>query len=388
MGKIWRETRTMTTPLRMFWFLPTSGDGPYLGSQEQWRPAEIDYLQQIAQAADRLGFEGVLLPTGPSCLDGWTLASVLAPLTRRLKFLVALRPGVIAPGYAARQAGALDRALAGRLLLNIVTGGNPGELAQDGLWLDHEARYAQTDEFLTVWRAIAAGQPIDFEGRHYRVCSPGRLAFPSVTKPYPPLYFGGSSPAGLEVAGRHVDHYLTWGEPPAQVAEKFAAAKAAAAAHGRSLRFGLRIHLIVRETEAEAWDAADRLISRVTDEAIEAARERRERLSESEGQRRMTALHGFRRDALEIAPNLWAGVGLIRDGAGTALVGDPATVAARLREYQAVGVETVIASGYPHLEEAYHTAELLFPELGLDRPRAETPLVGRDFAANRAVAAS
>ena len=378
----------MTSPLRMFWFLPTSGDGPYLGSQEQWRPAEIGYMQQIAQAADRLGFEGVLLPTGPSCLDGWTLASVLAPLTQRLKFLVALRPGIIAPGYAARQAGALDRALDGRLLLNIVTGGNPGELQQDGLWLDHDARYAQTDEFLTVWRAIASGEPIDFEGRHYRVRSPGRLAFPPVTKPHPPLYFGGSSPSGLEVAGRHADHYLTWGEPPALVAEKFAAAKVAAAAHGRTLRFGLRIHLIVRETEAEAWEAADRLISRVTDDAIAAARERRSRVSESEGQRRMTALHGFRRDALEIAPNLWAGVGLIRDGAGTALVGDPATVAARLREYQAVGVETVIASGYPHLEEAYRTAELLFPELGVDRVRAETPLVGRDFAANRAVAAS
>ncbi|MBV8683716.1 MAG: LLM class flavin-dependent oxidoreductase, partial [Caulobacteraceae bacterium] len=132
----------------------------------------------------------------------------------------------------------------------------------------------------------------------------------------------------------------------------------------------------------------DRLISRVTDDAIAAARERRSRVSESEGQRRMTALHGFRRDALEIAPNLWAGVGLIRDGAGTALVGDAATVAARLREYQSVGVETVIASGYPHLEEAYRTAELLFPEIGVDRVRAETPLVGRDFAANRAVAAS
>jgi len=378
----------MTSPLRMFWFLPTSGDGPYLGSQEQWRPAEIGYMQQIAQAADRLGFEGVLLPTGPSCLDGWTLASVLAPLTQRLKFLVALRPGIIAPGYAARQAGALDRALDGRLLLNIVTGGNPGELQQDGLWLDHDARYTQTDEFLTVWRAIASGEPIDFEGRHYRVRSPGRLASPPVTKPHPPLYFGGSSASGLEVAGRHADHYLTWGEPPALVAEKFAAAKVAAAAHGRTLRFGLRIHLIVRETEAEAWEAADRLISRVTDDAIAAARERRSRVSESEGQRRMTALHGFRRDALEIAPNLWAGVGLIRDGAGTALVGDPATVAARLREYQAVGVETVIASGYPHLEEAYRTAELLFPELGVDRVRAETPLVGRDFAANRAVAAS
>jgi alkanesulfonate monooxygenase len=185
-----------------------------------------------------------------------------------------------------------------------------------------------------------------------------------------------------------VDYYLTWGEPPEAVAEKFTAARAAAEAHGRTLRFGLRIHLIVRETEAEAWDAADRLISKVTDEAIEAARERRERLSQSEGQRRMTALHGFRRDALEIAPNLWAGVGLIREGAGTALVGDPETVAARLRAYQAIGVDTIIASGYPHLEEAYTVAELLLPALGIERDRPETRIVGRDFAASRLVRAS
>jgi len=379
---------TTDAPLKMFWFLPTAGDGPYLGSQEGWRPTEFGYMQQIAQAADRLGFEGVLLPTGPSCFDGWTLASSLAPLTQRLKFLVALRPGIIAPAYAARQAAALDQILQGRLLLNIVTGGNPSELAQDGVHLEHDARYGQTEEFLTVWRAIASGEPIDFTGKHFRVESPGKLVFPSVQTPYPPLYFGGSSEAGLDVAGKHVDYYLTWGEPPEAVAEKFAAARAAAETHGRTLRFGLRIHLIVRETEAEAWDAADRLISKVTDAAIEAARERRERLSQSEGQRRMTALHGFRRDALEIAPNLWAGVGLIREGAGTALVGDPATVAARLRAYQAVGVDTIIASGYPHLEEAYKVAELLFPELGVSRERAQHRVVGRDFAESRLVRAS
>jgi len=377
-----------TAPLRLFWFLPTAGDGPYLGTQEGWRPAEFDYMQQIAQAADRLGYEGVLLPTGPSCFDGWTLSSALAPLTQRLKFLVALRPGIIAPAYAARQAGALDRVLGGRLLLNIVTGGNRSELAQDGVHLDHAARYAQTDEFLKVWRAVASGQSISFKGQHYHVESEGKLAFPSVQKPHPPLYFGGSSDAGVEVAANHVDYYLTWGEPPEAVAEKFAAVRAAAAVRGRTVRFGLRIHLIVRETEAEAWDAADRLISRITDEAIEAARDRRSLRYESEGQSRMTALHGFRRDALEVAPNLWAGVGLIREGAGTALVGDPETVAARLRAYQAVGVDTIIASGYPHLEEAYKVAELLFPALGIQPKPRDTDIIGRDFAESRLVRAS
>ncbi len=286
----------------------------------------------------------------------------------------------MSPGFAARQAAALDRILEGRLLLNIVTGGNPTELAEDGVFLDHAARYRQTDEFLTIWRAVASGQPIDFKGEHLSAKSPGKLYYPSVQRPHPPLYFGGASDEGIAVAARHTDYYLTWGEPPGAVAEKFAVVRAAAAKEGRNVRFGLRMHLIVRETEAEAWAAADRLISRVTDDAIEAARTRRVDRMDSEGQRRMTALHGFRRDALEIAPNLWAGVGLIREGAGTALVGDPKTVAARLREYQAVGVDTVIASGYPHLEEAYHVAELLFPELGLTRA-AEAPLgqLARDF---------
>jgi alkanesulfonate monooxygenase len=366
-------------PLNMFWFLPTSGDGAYLGSKEGWRPAEFGYMREIAAAADRLGFGGVLLPTGPACLDGWTLTSALAPLTERLKFLVALRPGVLSPAMAARQAVALDRISNGRLLLNVVTGGNPSELEADGLFLSHEERYQQTAEFLTIWRAIVAGEPITFNGRHLSSKSTAPLPFPPLQTPYPPLYFGGSSDAGVEVAAEHVDYYLTWGEPPAQVAEKFAKVRAAAARRGRTVRFGLRIHLIVRETETEAWAAADRLISKLSDQAIAAAQARNAQISESEGQRRMAALHGYRRDALIVGPNLWAGVGLVREGAGTALVGDPATVADRLREYQAIGVDTIIASGYPHLEEAYRVAELLFPALGIAAP-GSTIRRGREFA--------
>jgi alkanesulfonate monooxygenase len=369
---------TALTPLNMFWFLPTSGDGAYLGTKEGWRPAEFGYLREIAQAADRLGFGGALLPTGPACLDGWTTASALAPLTEHLKFLVALRPGVQSPAQAARQAVALDRISRGRLLLNVVTGGSPKDLEADGLFLTHDERYEQTAEFLTIWRRLVAGERVEFTGRRLSSNSDAPLPFPPIQTPYPPLYLGGSSPAGIEVAAEHVDYYLTWGEPPEQVAEKFAQVRAAAARRRRTVKFGLRIHLIVRETEAEAWAAADRLISRLSDDAIEAGRARNARVSESEGQRRMAALHGYRRDALTIAPNLWAGVGLVREGAGTALVGDPATVAARLREYQAVGVDTIIASGYPHLEEAYRVAELLFPALGVSGERSNIR-TGREF---------
>jgi alkanesulfonate monooxygenase len=369
---------TALTPLKMFWFLPTSGDGAYLGTKEGWRAAEFGYLREIAQAADRLGYGGALLPTGPACLDGWTVASALAPLTEQLKFLVALRPGVQSPAQAARQAVALDRISRGRLLLNAVTGGSPKDLEADGLFLTHDERYEQTNEFLTIWRRLVAGEQVEFTGRRLSSNSDAPLPFPPIQTPYPPLYLGGSSPAGIEVAAEHIDYYLTWGEPPEQVAEKFAQVRAAAARRGRTVKFGLRIHLIVRETETEAWAAADRLISRLSDEAIEAGRARNARVSESEGQRRMAALHGYRRDALTIAPNLWAGVGLVREGAGTALVGDPATVAERLREYQAVGVDTIIASGYPHLEEAYRVAELLFPALGVSGQRTDIR-TGREF---------
>ncbi len=362
-------------PLPMFWFLPTSGDGPYLGSPEGARPASFGYMRDIAVAADRLGFGGVLLPTGNTCLDGWTLASALAPLTQKLKFLVALRPGVLTPAMGARQSAALDRISDGRLILNIVTGGQPNELAGDGLTLDHDERYALTDEFLSIWRGLLRDGKIDYKGK-YLSSQQGKLGlYDSLQKPYPPLWFGGSSDAGIAVAASHADLYLTWAEPPAMVAEKLDAVRAAAKSQGRTMKFGLRVHVIVRETDEEAWVAADKLISRLSDATIAASQKRMSEEMDSVGQARQRSLHGGRRDKLEVSPNLWAGVGLIRGGVGTALVGSPETVAARLREYQALGIETVIASGYPHLEEAFRTAELLFPLLGI----GEKYEPGRDF---------
>ena len=350
--------------LNIFWFLPTHGDGPYLGSDERQRPGTFGYMRDIAQAADRLGFKGVLLPTGKSCEDAWITAAALAPLTQKLRFLVALRPGSGTPALFARHAATLDRISGGRALFNVVTGADPADLAGDGIKLGHAERYEQTDEFLTVWRSILSQEAVAFEGKYYSAHG-SDLSFPPVQQPYPPIWFGGSSDAGIAVAAKHADTYLSWGEPPAMLAEKIARVRKRARQDGRQIRFGLRIHLIVRETEEEAWAAADRLISRVTDEQIETARHEFQSVSQSVGQKRMTALHEGRRDRLVVGPNLWAGLGLIRGGAGTAIVGNPRNVAERLREYQALGIDTVIASGYPHLEEAYHVAELLFPELGI-----------------------
>jgi alkanesulfonate monooxygenase len=354
------------SPMDILWFIPTHGDGRYLGTAHGARSVDLAYMHQIALAADSLGYSGVLLPTGRSCEDAWIVAAALAPLTQRLRFLVAVRPGIVAPTTAARMTATLDRLSAGRVLLNIVTGGDRGESEGDGLFLDHDARYAGATEFMSVYKRVLAGDTVDFEGRHLRVRG-AKILYPPIQKPYPPLYLGGSSPAAHELAARDADVYLTWGEPPDAVAAKIADVRARAEKAGRSIRFGLRVHIIVRETERAAWAAADELISHLDDAAIAAAQQTFSQF-DSEGQRRMAALHGGRRDRLEVSPNLWAGVGLVRGGAGTALVGDPETVAARMLAYAELGVDTFILSGYPHLEEAHRVADLLLPRLPFARP--------------------
>lgn len=329
------------------------------------RAITAEYLRQLAGAIDQLGYAGALLPTGKSCEDAWITAASLIAVTKRMKFLVAIRPGISSPGMAARMAATFDRISGGRLLVNVVTGGDPTELAGDGLHLSKQERYELTDEFLTVWRRVMQQEVVDFEGQHLTVKG-SKLLFPPVQDPYPPLYFGGSSPIAKEIAAKHVDLYLTWGEPPAQVAEKIAEVKQLAAEQGRTLRFGIRLHVIVRETTTQAWDAANDLIRYLDDDTIAAAQKALAN-ADSEGQRRMVALHhGGSRDQLEISPNLWAGVGLVRGGAGTALVGNPDTVAQRMQEYIDLGIDTFIFSGYPHLEEAYRFAELVFPKLPLE----------------------
>jgi alkanesulfonate monooxygenase len=347
--------------MQVFWFLPTHGDGRYLGTSQQARTVNYGYLKQIAQAADQLGFQGVLLPTGRSCEDAWVVASTLVPVTTRLKFLVAIRPGIISPTAAARMAATFDRLSDGRLLINVVTGGDPDEALGDGVFLSHDERYEVTEEFLQIWREAVAGNPISLSGKHLKVEN-AKVLYPSVQKPHPPLYFGGSSKVAYGLAARQVDVYLTWGEPPQQVAEKIEVVRQLAAEYGRTIKFGIRLHVIVRETEREAWAAANDLIRYVDDETIARAQKTFARF-DSEGQRRMAELHRGGREKLEVSPNLWAGVGLVRGGAGTALVGDPATVAQRMQEYSDLGIETFILSGYPHLEEAYRVADLLFPHL-------------------------
>ena len=359
--------------MKLFWFIPTHGDSRYLGTSKGARAATFDYFKQVAIAADSLGYEGVLLPTGSSCEDSWILAASLIDATRRLKFLVALRPGLVQPSQSARMAATFDRLSGGRLLVNLVTGGDAEELEGDGLFLPHSDRYELSREFLTIWRELLArshgGEPFDFNGRHLAVKG-GKVLYPPVSKPYPPVFFGGSSEAAHELAAEQLDTYLTWGEAPAAVAEKVADIRQRAAKHGRTLEFGIRLHVIVRETEDEAWRAAAELVSHLDEKTVAAAQKKFAQM-DSVGQRRMAELNkgSFNpanvREGLEVSPNLWAGVGLVRGGAGTALVGNPEQVADRIKEYAALGLNYFILSGYPHLKEAHRFAELVFPLLPL-----------------------
>ena len=255
--------------MKIFWFIPTFGDGRYLGSSKGSRATNHAYLRQIAEAVDELGYYGALLPTGRSCDDAWIVASSLFPLTRRMRFLVAVRPGLMSPTLTARMVASFDRLSEGRLLINVVTGGDPVELAGDGLLLEHDERYRLTDEFLTIFRKVLEQEEIDFKGKHLEVHG-AKVLFPGVQNPYPDLYFGGSSPAAHEVAAKHIDVYLTWGEPPEAVAAKIDEVRQLAAQQGRTLQFGLRLHVIIRETTKEAWAAANDLIRYVTDESVTA----------------------------------------------------------------------------------------------------------------------
>lgn len=369
-----------------FWFIPTYGDGKYLATNKRARETNFPYVKQIAQAVEELGFEGVLIPTGKSCNDPWVTASALSSVTQKLKFLIAVRPGIMNPTVAARMTATLDQISNGRVLINVVAGGDPVELAGDGIFVSHNERYEITDEFLDIWRALLAGETVNYEGKHLKV-EGGEIMFPGIQKPHPPIFFGGSSDAGIKVAAKHSDVYLTWGEPPQQVKEKIDKVREEAAKHGREVEFGLRVHVIVRETNEEAWKAANDLIKYVSDDAIRKAQEVFNRY-DSVGQKKMTVLNRGERNNLEIYPNLWAGVGLVRGGCGTAIVGDPETVAERIREYQEIGINKFVLSGYPHLEEAYQFAELVFPlfnykqdKLSTGAPKGE--VVGFEYTAEK-----
>ena len=389
--------------LRFHWFLPTNGDGRDIvggghgvaaGAAGAIRPPSVQYLGQIARSAEQLGFEAALTPTGAWCEDAWLTTAMLTEVTERLKFLVAFRPGQLSPTLSAQMASTFQRLSGERLLLNVVTGGESAEQRAYGDFLGKDERYERTGEFLDIVTSLWRGETVTRTGRHLQV-EGAKLA--RLPVPVPDIYFGGSSQAAGPVAAKYANVYLTWGEPPAAVDAKLRWIEGLAAAENRTIGFGIRLHVIARDTADEAWRQADRLLERVDDEMI-AKVQQGLAASESEGQRRMRELHqGGDRRTLTIAPNLWAGVGLVRGGAGTALVGSHGEVADRIEEYASLGISEFILSGYPHLEEAYWFGEGVLPILaqrgawrhpapGSQPPRTITPFA--PTAAREPVAAS
>lgn len=357
-------------PSDFLWYV-VAPDGRYPWEPEGTRPTDLAELRQIASAVDRLGYTGALLATGLH--DVWVLGSALAPFTERMKFLLAVHPGLISPTLLAKMAFSFDALHGGRLLFNVVNG-DTKTFRQQGLFVEHDERYALSAEYWTVVKRLLQGETFDFHGEHVRVEGAGAgLGFRPIQEPNPPLWFGGSSEAGLQMAAAHIDRYLSWGEPPDQLAEKLDRLRRLAAEHEREISFGLRVHLIVRDTDEEAWAEADHLL-RVTSERTLAKMDAIARGADSVGQQRQYRHHGGRlpdraRD-LEISPNVWPGMSLLRPGPGTALVGSHEHVVERLQEFESLGIDTFIVSGYPLLEEAYHVAETVLPAMGVRRPGA------------------
>jgi len=350
-------------PIEVLWYL-TGPDGHYPWRQDGSRQLDWTYLRQIASAVDHLDYSGALFATGVH--DTWVLASTLARETEKMRFLIAVHPPLISPVLAAKMAATFDQFSNGRTILNIVAG-DASTLKANGVPLDHRDRYAYTSEWVKVWRRVLSGETVDFDGEFLTVEN-GRVPLRPVQRPTPPLWFGGASPEALESAAENIDTYLSWGEPPEATAERIKQVKELAAKHGREdrLRFGIRLYIITRDTDEAAWAATRDLLDHMDPESVGRMQGMFGR-SDSVGQQRMAALHGGRVPddvrELEIYPNLWAGLGLVRPGPGTAIVGSPETVLETIQQYRDAGIETFIVSGFPLLEEAYRISETILPHL-------------------------
>ncbi|GLU45702.1 LLM class flavin-dependent oxidoreductase [Nocardiopsis ansamitocini] len=353
----------------VLWYIVPQ-DGAYPWEPEGRREVDLAYLQNLARGVDRLGYSGALLAT--AFHDVWVLGTALADVTTRLRPLVAVHPGLISPVLLAKMALTFDHLFGGRLTINVING-DTRTLSTYGLTLAHDERYALAREYWSVFTRLTAGETVDFHGDHIDVTGAGTgfQQLRPVQKPHVPLWFGGSSEPGLDLAAELIDVYLSWGEPPADLKEKIDRLRAKAAQRGRTLRFGLRVHLIVKDTDAEAWSYADHLL-KVTRPETFARQLDLTTNADSVGQNRQLAAHRGRvpdrAKDIESSPNLWPGMGLLRPGPGTALVGSHANVIERLQEFESLGVDTFILSGNPLLEEAHHVAETILPHLGIPTP--------------------
>ena len=343
--------------LELLWFCQLAADSEFLGGGVVRRPT-LPYLSSLVETAAEMGFASLLTATNYHAEhDAWTASVATLARTQGAGLLVAVRPGMFHPAIFAKMVATAAALFPGRVQINVVTGSNPAENAMYGDTEPHDARYARTHEFVQLVRRLWTEARVDHDGAFYQ--TRGAVLEPKPNPPVP-IYVGGHSAPAQQLAAELADVYLVWADTHDGVAARLATMREAERAAGRHVRWGLRCHVVVRETEAEAWLAAERLISRI-DPAVTAAFMAAAGRADSEGQQRQVALASG--SSLVVEDNLWAGVGLARTGVGLAIVGDPAQVAAKLRAYQSLGISTFILSGYPHLEECRRFGELVMPLL-------------------------
>ncbi|WP_419943832.1 LLM class flavin-dependent oxidoreductase [Candidatus Poriferisodalis sp.] len=335
----------MSTAPEVAWFSALCDDDyEFLGVADPTLASTWEHCADIVTTAERNGFDNVLLPSGYTLgIDATAFAAGIATRTRRINLLLAVRMGELWPPQLARQLASIDQMARGRLTVNIISSDLPGAPLPSG------PRYQRTREYMTVLRTLLDGRPVDFDGEFVSVqLDPPRVG--TVSGRCPPFYFGGFSDDAKHTAAVAADVFLTWPDTVAGVAATVNEMRERAAAEGRALKFGLRSHVVVRPTEAEAIDATRRLVSQLDDDTGAAIRARALD-SASVGVRRQAELRDSADDNGFAEEGLWTGIGRARSGAGAAIVGDPDAVAAKLDAYRAVGIDAFILSGYPHLAE-------------------------------------
>jgi len=347
----------MTSPVEVSWFSALCDDDyEFLGQPDPALASSWEHCRNIVLTAEKGGFDNILLPSGYQLgLDTTAFAAAIAALTSRIRLLMAVRIGESWPPQLARQIATLDRITGGRMTVNIISSDLPGEK------LASAPRYARTLEVMQILKALLNGEHLDHQGEHYRIeIDPPRMT--TVSGKCPPLYFGGLSEDAREAAAAGCDVYLMWPDIMPAVRETIADMRTRAAKHGRTLKFGYRAHVIVRETEAEARAYAARLLSKLDADTGDAIRAK-SLDSTSVGVLRQAELRASAGDEGYVEDNLWTGIGRARSGCGAAIVGDPDQVLAKLRAYQAEGIEAFILSGYPHAAEADLFSRHVLPKL-------------------------
>ncbi len=341
------------------WFLPSPGDAKTrLGNPDFAIEPSLQLFEDVSAAAEKAGFSYILIPTAGPCWEAWIAGAMMAAKTQTLKMLIALRPGYIKPAQLAKMIATLDQLSNGRVLINLIAGGSSAETAREGVNVPKEERYAMMSEEVELLKKIwASDGPITFEGKYHQVHD--LVIQPDVKQdPGPAFFLGGASPDALEVSAKHSDVHLFWGDTPASIAEQIRAIKQKARAYGREneIRFGMRLQIICREREEDAWAAAQDL--------IRDADKDKTRLTLFEDSAADKKMKSFSEDDDQLlAKHLWAGITKVRPGAGVAVVGNPQQVADTLKEFIAVGCTSFCLSGYPHDEEATRFGEYVRPLL-------------------------